>query len=83
MSETLLDSDAVAHRLELTAAQLKGTHTALRLLLDDFGHDERDVGGVVREVLAKLPGEDQIRAIDLSAELARRGATSRTARAAR
>jgi hypothetical protein len=55
----------------------------LRLLLDDFGHDERDVGGVVREVLAKLPGDDQIREIDLSAELARRGGASRTPRAAR
>jgi hypothetical protein len=41
-------------------------------MLDDFGHDERDVGAVVREVLAKLPDAGSIRAIDLSAELARR-----------
>jgi hypothetical protein len=74
MSETMLDTDAIAHRLELTPAQLKVTHTALRLLLDDFGHDERDVGGVVREVLAKLPSEEDVRAIDLASELARRKA---------
>ena len=70
MSET-------AYRLELTAAQLKVTHAALRSMLQDFGHDESDVHGVVREVLAKLPSEETIRAIDLSAELgARRRVTS-------
>ena len=42
---------------------------ALRSLLDDFGHDERDVHRVVREVLDKLPDEHDIRAIDLGREL--------------
>jgi hypothetical protein len=61
-----------AFHLELTAAQLKVTHTALKSLADDLGHDERDVQGVVLEVLAKLPDEHEIRAIDLDRELARR-----------
>jgi hypothetical protein len=62
----------VVFRLGLTPAQLKVTHTALRSLLDDFGHDERDVAAVVREVLAKLPSDGEMRSLDLSAELARR-----------
>jgi hypothetical protein len=61
-----------AYRLELTAAQLKVTHAALRSMLQDFGHDERDVHDIVKEVLAKLPPEESIRSIDLNAELAAR-----------
>jgi hypothetical protein len=68
----LIGPDDPAFRLELTAAQLKVTHTALKSLYDDLGHEERDVQGVVREVLAKLPDEHEIRAIDLKRELARR-----------
>ena len=59
----------VAFRLDLTAAELKVTHTALKSLLDDYGHDEHDVKQVIREVLAKLPDEHSIRAIDLTREL--------------
>ncbi|MGH2918088.1 MAG: hypothetical protein ACRDLS_05725 [Solirubrobacteraceae bacterium] len=62
----------IPFRLELTPAQLKITHTALHSLLLDFGHDERDVAAVVREVLDKLPSATEMRSIDLSAELARR-----------
>ena len=40
------------------------THSALRSMLSDFGHDEPDVHRVIREVLAKLPDEASIRAID-------------------
>lgn len=58
------------YHLELTPAQLKLTHTALRSLLDDFGHDEDDVVRVIHEVLAKLPDEHAIRAIQLDRELA-------------
>jgi hypothetical protein len=68
----LIGPDEPAFRLELTAAQLKVTHTALRALYHDLGHEERDVQGVVREVLSKLPDQDAIRAIDLKRELARR-----------
>ncbi|MBD0281826.1 MAG: hypothetical protein ICV69_06485 [Thermoleophilaceae bacterium] len=58
--------DEVAYRLDLTPAQLKITWTALKSFLDDFGHDERDVHEVVREVLDKLPDEHAIRAIDIT-----------------
>jgi hypothetical protein len=59
------DPDRIAYTLELTPAELKLTHSALHSLLDDFGHDERDVADIVRRVLAKLPDEHSIRAIDL------------------
>ena len=71
MSDALIGPRETAFRLELTPAQLKITHTALHALLDGFGHDERDVSRVVREVLAKLPSDTDMRAVDLSAELAR------------
>jgi ferritin len=65
-----------AFRLELTAAQLKLTHAALKSFLDDFGREQHEVHEVLREILAKLPPEGSIRAIDLDAELAKRRATS-------
>jgi hypothetical protein len=67
----LIAPNETAFRLELTPAQLKVTHTALKSLLDDLGHDEWTVRQVVAEVLAKLPGEHEIRAIDLDRELDR------------
>jgi hypothetical protein len=61
----LIGPDEVAYRLDLTPAQLKITWTALKSYLDDFGHDERDVQAIAREVLAKLPDEHAIRPIDI------------------
>ena len=61
----LIGPDEIAYRLELTPAQLKITWTALKSFADDFGHDERDVHEVVREVLDKLPDEHAIRSIDI------------------
>jgi hypothetical protein len=61
----LIAPDEIAYRLDLTAGQLKIVHTALHSLLDDLGHDERDVQRIVREVLDKLPDEHSIRAIDI------------------
>ena len=61
----LIGPDEVAFRLDLTPGQLKIVHTALRSLLDDLGHDERDVQDIVRQVLDKLPDEHSIRAIDI------------------
>jgi Ni,Fe-hydrogenase III large subunit len=55
----------VNYHLELTPEQLKVTHTALKSLLDDFGHDEKLVRRVIHEVLGKLPDEHSIRAIQL------------------
>jgi hypothetical protein len=56
------------YHLELTPPQLKITHTALRSLLDDFGHDEPKILEIIHEVLAKLPDEHAIRAIQLDGE---------------
>jgi hypothetical protein len=73
MDSGLIGPDETAYRLELTAAQLKIVHTALHSLYDDLGREEHDVKTVVAAVLAKLPGEHEIRAIDLSRELRRTG----------
>ena len=61
----LIGPDETAFRLDLTPAQLKITHTALKSLLDDFGHEEQDVHVVIRQVLDKLPDEQAIRGIVL------------------
>ena len=67
MNDEPAEGDVNFH-LELTSEQLKVTHTALRSLLDDFGHDEKVVGRVIHEVLEKLPDEHSIRAIRLGDE---------------
>jgi hypothetical protein len=67
--------DSYHYHLELTPAQLKITHTALRSLLDDFGHEQHDVVAVIHEVLEKLPDAHSIRAIVLDEELARERGT--------
>jgi hypothetical protein len=67
----LIAPGEIAFRLELTAAQLKIVHTALKALFDDLGHEEHDVKQIVQAVLAKLPGEHDVRAIDLGRELRR------------
>jgi hypothetical protein len=61
------------YHLELTPAQLKITHTALKSLLDDFGHEQHDIIAVIHEVLEKLPDEHSIRAISIEDELRRGG----------
>jgi hypothetical protein len=70
--DNLIGPDEIAFHLDLTAAQLKIVHTALRSLVDDLGRHEHDVRDVVLSVLAKLPGEHDIRAIDLGRELRRK-----------
>jgi hypothetical protein len=62
----LIGPDEIAYRLDLTPAQLKITYMALKSFLDDFGHDERDVNDVVREVISKLPEASAISGIDIS-----------------
>lgn len=71
MADDLIGPDEIAYRLDLTAAQLKIVHTALHSLYDGLGHEEHDVKQVVSAVLDKLPGEHDIRAIDLARELRR------------
>jgi hypothetical protein len=62
----LIADDEIAFRLDLTPAQLKVTHSALRAMLSDFGHDQPDVHRVIREILAKMPDEPSIKAIRLT-----------------
>jgi hypothetical protein len=69
--DDLIKPGQIAYRLELTAAQLKIVHTALKALFDDLGRDQHDVKDVVAAVLDKLPSESDIRAIDLARELRR------------
>jgi hypothetical protein len=71
MADELIQPGEIAYRLDLTAAQLKIVYTALKSLRDDLGHEEHDVRQVVAAVLEKLPGEHEIRAIDLNRELGR------------
>jgi hypothetical protein len=61
----LIGPEDTAYRLELTPAELKVTYTALKGLLNDFGHDEYDVQRIVRGVLDKLPPAESIESIDL------------------
>ena len=70
--DNLIGPDEIAYHLDLTAAQLKIVHTALRSLVDDLGRHEHDVRDVALSVLTKLPGEHDIRAIDLGRELRRK-----------
>jgi hypothetical protein len=65
MGSSAESTEGFHYHLELTPAQMKITHTALKSLLDDFGHEEHDVKRVILEVLDKLPDEHSIRAITL------------------
>ena len=61
----LIGPDEVAFTLDLTPAQLKILHAALRSMRDDFGHDQPKIHRIIHELLAKLPDEASIRSIDL------------------
>ena len=62
---SLIGPDETAYRLELTPGELKVTYTALKALMNDFGHDEYDVQRLIRGVIDKLPPAPSIEAIDL------------------
>jgi hypothetical protein len=62
---SLIGPDETAYRLELTPGELKVTYTALKALMNDFGHDEYDVQRIVRGVIDKLPSAESIESIDL------------------
>jgi hypothetical protein len=53
------------YHLELTPAQLRLTHDALRGLLDGLGEDRPEARRVIGEVLEMLPDEHAIAAIRL------------------
>lgn len=68
----LIGPDEIAFRLELTPAELKVTYTALKSLMNDFGHDEHDVQEIVRSVIGKLPPPESVESIDLHLPRGRR-----------
>ena len=70
-AEGLLGPDDIAYHLDLTAVQMKIVHTALHSLFDDLGREQHDVKAIVSEVLAKLPGEHAMRAIEISPRASR------------
>jgi hypothetical protein len=43
------------YTIELSEADLRMVHTALKSYLDDFGHDEGDLLRQIKELIAKLP----------------------------
>jgi hypothetical protein len=49
----------------MTPRELKIVHSALRSMRDDFGHDQHEVHRIIHDLLAKLPDEASIRAIDI------------------
>jgi hypothetical protein len=64
----LIGPDEIAYHLDLTPAQLKITWAALKSFSDDFGHDEREIHDVIRQVLDKLPDEAALKDIQLRRE---------------
>ncbi|MGH2864255.1 MAG: hypothetical protein ACRDJX_03285 [Solirubrobacteraceae bacterium] len=51
--------------VSLTPKQMKITHSALRLLLNDLQREQNDERQILHEILAKLPDEHTMRAIRL------------------
>jgi transcriptional/translational regulatory protein YebC/TACO1 len=62
--------------LDLDAATMKVTYGALHALLEDSVRTQHDERQHLRALLERLPGEHDVRAIDLDTELARRGGTA-------
>jgi hypothetical protein len=59
--------------MDLDAAEMKVTWSALHSLLEDSIRTQREDRARLHALLGRLPGEHDIRAIDLDAELERRG----------
>jgi hypothetical protein len=51
--------------LTLTPQQMKITHSAVRLLLNDLQREQADERDILRTILNKLPDEHTMRAIEL------------------
>jgi hypothetical protein len=49
----------------LSPPQMKITHSALRLLLNDLQREQEDERAILRRILDKLPDEHTMRAIEL------------------
>ena len=51
--------------MPLTPPQMKITHTAVRVLLDDLRREHEEEREILRRILDKLPDEHTMRAIEL------------------
>ncbi|HMJ35578.1 MAG TPA: hypothetical protein VK501_16840 [Baekduia sp.] len=60
------------YHVELTAEELKLTHSALRSLLADLSHDDHELLDIIRGVLAKMPPAEEIAAIRIEPSRRRR-----------
>jgi hypothetical protein len=65
MSHDPIKPDETACTLHLTRPQVKILYAVLKAYYDDLGHEEGDIEEIVRSILAELPSEKEIRAIDL------------------
>jgi hypothetical protein len=54
-------------RISLSPPELKITHTAVRLLLDDLQRGQKDERAILWRIIDKFPDEHSIRAISLGA----------------
>jgi hypothetical protein len=59
--------------LDLDAADMKVTWSALHALLNGTSHGQEAERGHIRALLDRMPGEHDVRAINLDTELERRG----------
>ena len=57
--------DDRTYRIEFSPGELKIAYTALRLLLDGYGHDEEQMHKLIRSALGKFPAREEIDSIDL------------------
>lgn len=67
----LIPADEPVLDVAFTAAELKVAYNALQAYFKDFGHEDAGIHEIVRGLLAKLPNEHEIRAIDLGDEVRR------------
>jgi hypothetical protein len=51
--------------LALEPRQMKITHSAVKLLLNDLGREQHDEREILRGILEKLPDEHVMRAIEI------------------
>jgi hypothetical protein len=63
--ERLPDGGAERVTLELEPRQMKITHSAVKLLLNDLQREQRDEREILHAILAKLPDEHVMRAIEI------------------
>jgi hypothetical protein len=57
--------DGEVRTIELTPQQMKITHSAVKLLINDLQREQADERAVLHAILAKLPDEHTMRAIQI------------------